>query len=251
MPPNTLHTGLPDLEPAAVYDHSDGSNGRTRSSTAERSVHIGEVAGAAPAGSTTRPILKHLTPELLSRFHAKVDRSGGADACWPFKGSRKGKGRYGRFCLPRPTHDAFAHRIAWAAHNRQEPGNMLVCHTCDNPPCCNPSHLFLGSVSDNYWDMVSKGRRRVAPLPGERNGNATLNEGDVREIWRLIHMGWNNSKIAGHFGVGHAMISRIRLGLSWKALGSQLGPPPAKSLVRTSRKPFPLSGSSCAQDTGQ
>jgi hypothetical protein len=251
MAQNTLHTGLTDPDSPTAYDPADGSIGRTRSSTAERSVHIGEAAGAAPAGSTIRPILRYLTPSVVAKFDALVDRSAGPDACWPFQGSRKGKSRYGRFCLPRPTHDAFAHRVAWAAHNGKDPGGMLVCHTCDNPPCCNPRHLFLGSVKDNYWDMVVKGRRRLSVQSGESNGNARLNEANVREIWGLIHAGWNNSKIARHYDVGHAMISRIRLGLSWKDLGSQLGPPPAKNRARISRKPFPLSANLCAQDTAQ
>jgi hypothetical protein len=81
--------------------------------------------------------------------------------CWPWLLGRSGKG-YGN--TVRQMHGARvagAHRIAWVIVNGPIPAGLFVCHACDNPPCCNPSHLWLGTNSDNLRDAVAKGRRKV------------------------------------------------------------------------------------------
>lgn len=159
MSQNTLHTGLPHPDPSTAYDRADGSIGRTRSSTAEHSVHIGEVAGAAPAGSTIRTkAFRHLVqPHHASAFWAKVKR-GANNRCWPFTGSSRGKMGYGRVTLPRPIRCIAAHRMAWVLANGEIPDGMFVLHNCDNPKCCNPDHLWLGSIKDNNRDKIRKRR---------------------------------------------------------------------------------------------
>lgn len=96
------------------------------------------------------------------RYWARVDRSAGPDACWPWTGStdRKGYGHVNRPKLkPSPM---LAHRYAWQlAHG--DPGALCVLHRCDRPPCCNPAHLFLGTVADNNADMRAKGRSSPPP----------------------------------------------------------------------------------------
>ncbi|AKU93360.1 Phage-associated homing endonuclease [Labilithrix luteola] len=88
------------------------------------------------------------------------DTSGGPDACWPFMGFRfKGYGRMQGGKRGAPM--MFAHRIAYELANGPIPegdGEWCVCHTCDNPPCCNPKHLFLGRDADNIADCIAKGR---------------------------------------------------------------------------------------------
>jgi hypothetical protein len=88
------------------------------------------------------------------------DTSGGPDACWPFMGFRsKGYGRMQGGKRGAPM--LFAHRIAYELANGPIPtgdGEWCVCHHCDNPPCCNPKHLFLGRDADNMADCHAKGR---------------------------------------------------------------------------------------------
>lgn len=100
--------------------------------------------------------LKHLSD--IDRFWTRVDRAGGPDACWPWVAGRFASG-YGSFRVG--GHNARAHR--WLlGHLRGEAlgRDELGCHRCDNPPCCNPSHLFIGSHGDNTRDMTAKGRHR-------------------------------------------------------------------------------------------
>lgn len=109
-------------------------------------------------------------------FWDRVDCSGGDDACWPWLGTRRnGYGRVrraGRVCA--------AHRVAWALTNGPIPEGRDICHTCDNPPCCNPAHLRAWETRDNIRDCIKKGRH-VAPA-GEAAGGARLTAEQVRLI---------------------------------------------------------------------
>ena len=113
-----------------------------------------------------------LDDTTIARFNAKVDRSGGPDACWPWTAGRFGTG-YGAFKVRGRNHHA--HRIAYElAHDEPIPSDpdapkVFVCHACDNPPCCNPAHLWLGTTTDNMRDASTKGRLAT----GNRNGSRT------------------------------------------------------------------------------
>jgi hypothetical protein len=99
------------------------------------------------------------------RFWAKVAKG---DGCWEWTGCRHHQWRYGHF--RKEGKNVQAHRFSWElAHGRPVPDGMMVCHSCDNPPCVNPAHLFLGTAKDNVRDMLSKGRGRS----GARNAAKT------------------------------------------------------------------------------
>lgn len=95
----------------------------------------------------------------LDRILARVDKRAGPDKCWPWVGGSLNEG-YGCIRLG-SSHGriVLAHRAAWAIANGPIPDGLFVLHHCDNPPCCNPAHLFLGTHQDNMDDMVAKGRQ--------------------------------------------------------------------------------------------
>ena len=142
-------------------------------------------------------------PTLHERFMALVDRRDGDD-CWPWKGALNRQG-YGRM-LWIDGHQHGAHRIAFEiAFGWTLPG-AVVCHHCDNPKCCNPKHLWMGTVADNNKDRAEKGRS----CTGTRHHSARLTETQVREI-RAIK-GSTLSVIAQRYGVSISTIHGIRSG---------------------------------------
>jgi hypothetical protein len=94
-------------------------------------------------------------------FWSRVER-GGQDDCWRWTASVNGKG-YGRFRVGGRW--VTASRISWAlAHDVDFPADKIACHTCDNPPCCNPDHIWPGTTSENAQDAINKGRRPSSKL---------------------------------------------------------------------------------------
>lgn len=92
-------------------------------------------------------------------FWSRVDKSGGPDACWPFTGSRNEDG-YGTQQWEGKVHKAS--RLALLFTEGESEGRPFSCHKCDNPPCCNPKHLYWGTPSDNMKDAWARGRKRRA-----------------------------------------------------------------------------------------
>ena len=110
-------------------------------------------------GRTKLPTLPILPtppkPDLASRFWKNVTKAG-ADECWLWQGTCNSVTRYGQ--IVRDGKKVYAHRVAYELTHGSIPDGHFVCHRCDNPPCCNPSHLFSGTASENVLDAVGKGR---------------------------------------------------------------------------------------------
>lgn len=106
---------------------------------------------------------------LAGQLYRNVDRSGGPDACWPWKRRIRRDG-YGDIWA-RSIGEQLAHRVAWFVAHGPIPDGLCVLHRCDNKPCCNPRHLFLGTQLDNMHDMIAKGRRaKLTPEQCKDNG---------------------------------------------------------------------------------
>lgn len=173
--------------------------------------HEGRVVGDAGSASkrwcyecprTTpkpRQRVKRGTP-----FWDRVDKSGGPDACWEWTAGRDVKG-YGSYHIDGRA--VKAHRHAHVLVNGPIPGGYLVCHRCDNPPCVNPAHLFVGTHRDNALDAKAKGRTR-APR-GAAHPKAKFTDEQIARVIELREAGWSNLAIAEETGISSSYCSRL------------------------------------------
>lgn len=151
------------------------------------------------------------------RFWLRVDRSGGPDACWPWTGAITSKWHYG--CTQWQGRVLGAHKVAWVLTNGPVPDGLCVLHKCDNRPCCNPKHHFLGTKTDNMADCKAKKRH----VHGERNFHAILTEKEVLQIraeYRSDAHGYrsNAAELAARYGVKVPSIKSVVKRRSWRHL---------------------------------
>lgn len=143
-----------------------------------------------------------------SKFWAQVDQS---NACWLWLGRKTDLGygwitRKKVFKSPLP-----AHRYAWYLHTGEIPTRwQFVCHSCDNPSCVNPRHLFLGTPQANNADRDAKGRG----IFGEKHWAAKLSEENVREIRKSTGIGVR--ALGRKYGIGHRAILDVLQRKKWK-----------------------------------
>lgn len=148
-------------------------------------------------------------------FHRHRDKIAfaGPDECWPWTAGMTSSG-YGAVWTGEKRR---AHREAIEAILGEGAADGLVVrHSCDNPPCCNPAHLELGTHTDNVRDCVERGRH-VAPK-GEAHGRAKLTADDVRAIRSEYVRGsseFGQTALAHRFGVHHTLIGLIIRRKSW------------------------------------
>ena len=153
------------------------------------------------------PANKRYDPSTRTeRFLQKVNQ-GSSDECWEWTAHCIRDG-YGRVLWDGKM--ALAHRVSYTLFVGSIPEDMCVCHHCDNPPCVNPQHLFLGTRKENMQDMAAKGRAGGCPQPGETNPQAVLKEHQVLLIRKMYATKlWTQKAIASQFNVSFQLISLI------------------------------------------
>lgn len=110
-----------------------------------------------------------------------------------------------------------AHRLSWELVNGPIPKGIAVCHVCDNPPCVNPAHLFLGTQAENVSDMVAKGRARGGPPSGELHPKAKLTREAVVAIRaRYSAGGISLQSLADEHGVSKKTVLNVVKGRIWR-----------------------------------
>jgi hypothetical protein len=152
-------------------------------------------------------------PTLLARFNRigwDIDQETG---CWEWNGSRHVRDGYGQIAGSRETGPLKSHRVAYELAHGPIPAGMHVCHSCDNPPCVNPAHLFAGTPRENQADMTIKGRGKHMVMAGEASPSSRLNWGAVQEIRASQE---SLSVLARRYGVSRMAISHVKNGKTWK-----------------------------------
>ncbi len=144
------------------------------------------------------------------RFRSHVDSSKGPDNCWNWLAFRDKSG-YGTTYW-RGKRGLKAHRVAYALIHGSIPDGLFVLHSCDNPSCCNPKHLYLGTHADNMADMVSKNRQ----VRGSKNIGSKLQASDVLRIKHLSSTGLKLREIVLMYDVSYEAIRQIVRGITWR-----------------------------------
>lgn len=130
----------------------------------------------------------------------------GQPGCWEWPGTRSDQG-YGTF--KDNGKRIAAHRAAWESENGPVPDGLDVLHSCDNPPCCRPSHLFLGTQADNNADRDTKGR-------GARGSDFSFARLSPAAVLQIRSSALSDRKCAAEFGVSRGTIRAVRAYLTWR-----------------------------------
>lgn len=152
---------------------------------------------------------------LAQRLDLYIDKSGGPDACWPWIGKSRHQFGYGQLWDRDLGRAEESHRVAWKLANGSIPKGRFVLHGCDNPPCCNPAHLYVGDQKQNVRESYERGRHPTEDRRGERNSFAKLTDDDVRTIRQLRAQGIGPTELGKRFGVDRSAIKFIISGRTW------------------------------------
>lgn len=142
-------------------------------------------------------------------FWHNVDSST-VDQCWPWTGGHDSNG-YGMLNFQGKV--TRAHRVAWELSNGPLSKGQHVLHTCDNPPCVNPKHLFIGNQKSNVADCVAKGR-----FVGGGRARAKLTPEKIDTMILLLYQGETEAVVAAKFNVHQSTVSRVLNRKRWKHL---------------------------------
>ena len=166
-----------------------------------------------------------MAEKYITRFHLQI-RKGEPTECWPWTGCFF-KGQYGHFTIMVDSKQSSfkAHRIAYFLATGDDPGDLLVMHSCDNPPCCNPAHLSKGDALENSLYCLAKGRNKpprgdAHPRPsqgcfGDKSPHHKLSDAAVASIKARLRSGEFQKNIAADYGIGQSHVSMIARGVIW------------------------------------
>ena len=150
---------------------------------------------------------------LEVRFWEKVKKG---PSCWEWTANKDKKG-YGRIAATSAVKNLKAHRVSYELHNGPIPPGLSVLHTCDNPGCVRPDHLFLGTNADNMKDMINKGRGRR----GERNPNSRLTAAAVKDIRESTMRGESLRNIAARLRVSPSAVHSVAKERTWRHISEE------------------------------
>ncbi len=153
---------------------------------------------------------KETVNQMIERFMSKVMPEPNT-GCWFWIGGTKTFG-YGNFSIKDRTYSS--HRVSFQFFKHNIPKGFMVLHSCDNPYCVNPDHLYLGTHRDNMNDKIKRGRS--ARQKGSDHGGSKLIECDIIEIRALLKSGMKQKEIAQKFNVDPSTISYINIGRKWQ-----------------------------------
>lgn len=151
--------------------------------------------------------------------------------CIEWQGSISQAG-YGQISID--CKSVLVHRLSWNIFNGKIPKGLFICHKCDNPKCCNPDHLFLGTPKDNMQDAWAKGRMGTPKsmqemslgikdhIKGEKHSGSKLKEKHVREILVLNGLGVKDKELGVKFGVSHSTINDVIHNRTWKHINREV-----------------------------
>lgn len=149
-------------------------------------------------------------PKFLERFYSKIELIP-FSACHWWVGCNSGG--YGQISINGDM--VYSHRVAYSMAVGEVPGDMEVCHKCDNPSCVNPDHLFRGTHSENMKDMVDKSRTGADKRRGEKNATSKLKDSQVMRIRGSIG---TLASIGKRYGVSESTVSLIKKRKIWSHL---------------------------------
>jgi HNH endonuclease/MarR family len=186
----------------------------------KRGYEIGKPNRFLP-GHGTR-IREFPTKPLSERFWSKVAIDADPDKCWEWQGKPDAYG-YGKIRRVSRGKMEVAHRVAYELTHGIIPDGLWVLHKCDNPPCVNPNHLFLGTPMDNVLDKMQKGRQpkgdQIVTRRGEDHHSHKLTAEKVRLIRNLYDSGEaNQEQIAKQMNVARQTVGNVLRGITWKSV---------------------------------
>lgn len=173
---------------------------------------------------------------LNERFWSKVNKNA-PNGCWEWTAYRSPKG-YGRFQTGTLEGPRFAHRLSYEDAKGRIPKGRFVCHSCDNPACVNPAHLWLGDNKANMADCRKKGRyygSGPARPRGESHGKSKFDSDTVTAIRRAYINGESRASITTRFSIKPSFLDDVVSGRVWRHLLGQEGSPTLAELQSAKR----------------